>query len=88
MEAAASILGEYGLIGYHDSIQQLVNYVVLLSDMGQPEQSIAGLQKLAHILQENTSDQTMDYAQVQEAMGNLFLVMENVRRPRPTSNRH
>jgi tetratricopeptide (TPR) repeat protein len=78
MEAAASILDEYGLIGYHDSIPQLVNYAVLLSDMGQPEQGLAGLQKLAHILQENTSDQTMDYAQVQETMGSLCLILGNI----------
>jgi hypothetical protein len=46
--------------------------------MGQPEQGLAGLQKLAHILQENTSDQTMDYAQVQETMGSLCLIMRNI----------
>jgi tetratricopeptide (TPR) repeat protein len=78
METAVSILGEYGLIGYHDSIPQFINYAVLLCDLGQPEQGLAGLQKLTHILKENTSTQTMDYALVQETMGNLCLTMGNI----------
>jgi tetratricopeptide (TPR) repeat protein len=80
MERAVSILSEYGLIGYHDSMAQIANYAVLLCDMGQPEQGISVLQKLTHLLQSNHFDKTMDYAAVQETMGGIYLSMGEVKR--------
>jgi tetratricopeptide (TPR) repeat protein len=78
MEAGATILDEYGLIGYHDTIPQFINYAVLLSDLGQPDKGLAGLEKLARIIQKNISNQAMDYALVQETMGSIFMTMANI----------
>ena len=35
MEAGISLLEQYGLVPYHDSIPQISNYAVLLMDMGE-----------------------------------------------------
>ena len=78
MEAAIHLLEEYGLVPYHDSIPQIVNYAVLLTDMGQPQLGLSALQKLARGIRKITSDKTADYGAVQEAMGKICLVMGDV----------
>lgn len=36
METGIHLLEQYGLAPYHDSIPQITNYAVLLTDMGEP----------------------------------------------------
>ena len=43
MEQAIGIMDEYGLAYYHDSIVQITNYAVLLTDMGQPNAGLSAL---------------------------------------------
>ena len=75
MEQAIRIIEEYGLAYYHDSIVQITNYAVLLTDMGQPD---IGLRKLCRVIREYNSDTGLDYANVQEAMGGIRLTMGEI----------
>ena len=78
MEQAIRILEQYGLTQYHDSIVQISNYAVLLTDMGQPDAGLSALQKLSRLLREYHSDKSMDYANVQEAMGGICLTIGDI----------
>ena len=78
MEHAVKIMDEYGLAYYHDSIVQITNYAVLLTDMGQPEIGLSVLRKLCRVIREYNSDTGLDYASVQEAMGGICLTMGDV----------
>lgn len=78
MEQAIRILEQYGLTHYHDSIVQITNYAVLLTDMGQPNVGRSALQKLCRVIREYNSDKTMDYASVQEAMGGICLTIGDI----------
>ena len=44
----------------------------------QSERAISSLQKLARIIKEYNSDHCLDYAQVQEALGNICLITANI----------
>lgn len=78
MEQAIRIIDEYGLAHYHDSIVQITNYAVLLTDMGQPDVGLSTLRKLCRVIREYNSDMGLDYANVQEAMGNICLTMGEI----------
>lgn len=78
MEQAIRIIDEYGLTHFHDSIVQITNYAVLLTDMGQPNVGLSALKKLCRVIQEYNSDKTMDYASVQEAMGGICLTIGDI----------
>ena len=78
MEQAIQILEQYGLTQYHDSIVQISNYAVLLTDMGQPDAGLSALQKLSRLLREYHSDKSLDYANVQEAMGGICLTIGDI----------
>lgn len=78
MEQAIRILEQYGLTHFHDSIVQITNYAVLLTDMGQPNVDLSALKKLCRVIQEYNSDKTMDYASVQEAMGGICLTIGDI----------
>ena len=78
MEQAVKIMDEYGLANYHDSIVQISNFAVLLTDMGQPEIGLSVLRKLCRVIREYNSDSGLDYASVQEAMGGICLTMGDV----------
>ncbi len=78
MEQAIKIIDEYGLAYYHDSIVQITNYAVLLADMGQPNVGLSALRKLCRVIREYNSDTGLDYASVQEAMGNISLTMGEI----------
>ena len=69
---------EYGLAYYHDSVVQITNYAVLLTDMGQPDVGLSALKKLCRVIREYNSDTGLDYASVQQAMGNICLTMGEV----------
>ena len=78
MEQGIHILEQYGLTYYHDSITQITNYAVLLTDMGHPDVGLSALKKLSRVIREYNSDKSMDYAEVHEAMGNICLTMDDV----------
>ena len=78
MEQGIHILEQYGLTYYHDSITQITNYAVLLTDMGHPDVGLSALQKLSRVIREYNSDKSMDYAEVQEAMGNICLTIADI----------
>ena len=78
MEQGIHILEQYGLTEYHDSIAQITNYAVLLTDMGQPDSGLSALQKLCRVIRKYNSDKSMDYAIVQEAMGGICLTIGDI----------
>lgn len=78
MEQGIQLLEQFGLVPYHDSIPQITNYAVLLTEMGQPDIGLSALRKLSRVIREYNSDQTIDYASVQEAMGNICLTTGDV----------
>lgn len=78
MEQGIHILEKYGLAYYHDSIVQITNYAVLLTEMGQPNRGLSALKKLSRVIREYNSDQTIDYGCVQETMGNICLTLGEV----------
>ena len=80
MEQGLRILEQYDLLYYHDSIAQTANYAVLLTEMGQPEKGLSALKKLSRMIRDLNSDQTMDYATVQEAIGGICLATGDIRR--------
>ncbi len=79
MEQAILIMKQYELIYHHDYIPQIINYAVLLADMEQPDIALSALQKLSHLIHTYHSDKTMDYAIVQETMGNLCLMCGDIK---------
>ena len=79
MEQGLRILEQYDLLYYHDSIAQTANYAVLLTEMGQPERGLSALKKLSRMIRDLNSDQTMDYATVQEAIGGICLATGDIR---------
>lgn len=78
MEAAITLLRQYNLWAYHDSIPQVVNYATLLSEMSQPDKAITVLEQVEKVVQEHNSAVCMDNAAIHEAMGNTYLITGNV----------
>lgn len=78
MEQAIRIIDEYGLAYYYDSVVQITNYAVLLTDMGHPNVGLSALRKLCRVIREYNSDTGLDYANVQEAMGGICLTMGEI----------
>lgn len=76
METAISILEEYRLVGGHDSITQIVNYAVLLNDLGEADRGLSGLRKIEHIIREQNTC-SLDHAIILETMGRLNLSLGN-----------
>lgn len=72
METAISILEQYGLVGGHDSLVQIVNYAVLLNDMGDAERGLSGIRKMERIVREQNAE-SLDHAVILETMGRLSL---------------
>lgn len=82
METGVSLLEEYGLLYTNDSIPQISNYAALLAERQEPERAISSLQKLAQVIKEYNSDHCLDYAQVQESLGNICLITANLSQAR------
>ena len=78
MEKGIFLLEQYQLLYTNDSIPQINNYAALLTELQEPERAMAALQKLAQIIKEYSSDTCLDYAQVQESMGNICLITANI----------
>lgn len=79
MEQGIQLLEQFELVPYHDSIPQITNYAVLLTEMGQPDIGLPALRKLSRVIREYNSEQTIDFANVQEAMGNICLTIGEVK---------
>ena len=82
METGISLLEEYELLYTNDSIPQISNYTALLAEIQEPERAISSLQKLARIIKEYNSDHCLDYAQIQESLGNIYLITANISQAR------
>ena len=78
MEKGILLLEQYKLLYTNDSIPQINNYAALLTEMQEPERAMSALQKLAQIIKDYNSDHCLDYAQVQESMGNICLITANI----------
>ncbi|MDE8682357.1 Archaeal ATPase, partial [Blautia schinkii] len=65
MKMGISLLEQYQLLYTNDSIPQITNYAVLLTDMQEPALALSALRKLAQIIKEYNSNPCLDYAQVQ-----------------------
>lgn len=72
------LLEQYQLLYTNDSIPQINNYAALLTEMQEPEWAMSAFQKLAQIIKDYNSDHCLDYAQVQESMGNICLITANI----------
>ena len=78
LEKGILLLEQYKLLYTNDSIPQINNYAALLTEMQEPERAMSALQKLAQIIKDYNFDHCLDYAQVQEAMGNICLITANI----------
>lgn len=78
MEMGILLLEQYNLLYINDSIPQINNYAALLTEMQEPERAMSALQKLAQIIKDYNSDHCLDFAQVQESLGNICLITANI----------
>ena len=62
----------------NDSIPQIANYAMFLTEQQKPERGISELQKLSAIIKEYHSDHCLDYAKVQETLGTIYLMTANL----------
>ena len=74
MEKGLFLLEQYHLLYTHDSIPQITNYAMLLTEQHSPEKGISVLQKVSKIIKEYNSDCNLDYATVQETIGTIYLM--------------
>ena len=75
MEQGVYLLEEYELTAYHDSVTQICNYAVLITDMGEPQRAYSILLKLARKVKEWNSNQCLDYGNIQQVMGSVCIVL-------------
>ena len=68
----------YTLFIQDDSIPQIANYAMFLTEQQEPERGISELQKLSGIIKEYHSDDCLDYAKVQETLGTIYLMTANL----------
>ena len=78
MEQGISLLEQYQLLYMNDSIVQICNYAALLTDTGEASRGLSSLRKCARLVKEYNSDQCLDYAIIQEAMGTAYLVQADI----------
>ena len=67
------ILLQSFLLHITDSIPQIANYAMFLTEQQEPERGISELQKLSGIIKEYHSDDCLDYVKVQETLGTIPL---------------
>ena len=78
MEKNISLLDQFNLLHINDSIPQIANYAMFLTEQQEPERGISELQKLSGIIKEYHSDDCLDYAKVQETLGTIYLMTANL----------
>ena len=72
MENAMQILEQFGITGYHDSFSQIINYAILLGDMGEPEKGLIGLEKVEQLIRD-ANPHSYDHGLLLQAKGTLQL---------------
>ena len=78
MEKSISLLDQFNLLHINDSIPQIANYAMFLTEQQEPERGISELQKLSGIIKEYHSNDCLDYAKVQETLGTIYLMTANL----------
>lgn len=78
-EKAIRIMEQYKPEGFYDAFMQYRNYAWLLAETGESQKGLSILQKLSNIIEENNSDQVLDFATVQEDMGTVYMACGDVR---------
>ena len=78
MEESLLLLEQYNLLYTNDSIPQITNYAMLLTEQQDPEKGISILQKLLKVIKKYNSDGCLDYATVQESIGTIYLLTANL----------
>lgn len=78
MEKSISLLDQFNLLHINDSIPQIANYAMFLTEQQEPERGISELQKLSGIIKKYHSDDCLDYAKVQETLGTIYLMTANL----------
>ena len=78
MEKSISLLDQFNLLHINDSIPQIANYAMFLAEQQEPERGISELQRLSGIIKEYHSDDSLDYAKVQETLGTIYLMTANL----------
>ena len=78
MEKSISLLDQFNLLHINDSIPQIANYAMFLTEHQEHERGISELQKLSGIIKEYHSDHCLDYAKVQETLGTIYLMTANL----------
>ena len=73
-----TIKPEKDALHINDSIPQIANYAMFLTEQQKPERGISELQKLSGIIKEYHSDDCLDYAKVQETLGTIYLMTANL----------
>lgn len=66
------ILEQYNLMGYHDSYSQIINYAILLGDMGEPEKGLSGLEKAEQLIRD-VDPHSYDHGMLLQAKGTMQL---------------
>ena len=77
MEIAMRILEEYHLTEYHDCYTQIINYAMLLGDMGEPEKGLTGLEKAEQLIRD-VNPHSYDHGILLQAQGTLQLSAGNM----------
>ena len=78
IEKGITILEQYNLNYMNDSIAQICNYAILLMELGEAQRGLTALRKLARIVKNYNLEFSSDYAAIQEAIANIFLVQGNL----------
>ena len=78
MEKSISLLDQFNLLHINDSIPQIANYAMFLTEQQEPERGISELQTLSGIIKKYPSDDCLDYAKVQENLGTVYLMTANL----------
>ena len=78
MEKSISLLDQFNLLHINDSIPQIANYAMFLTEQQEPERGISELQKLSGIIKEYHSDECLDYVKVQETLATIYLMTTNL----------
>ena len=88
MEKSLFLLEQYNLLYTNDSIPQITNYAMLLTEQQDPEKGISILQKLLKIIKKYNSDSCLDYATVQESIGTIYLLTANLPQAKTHFKKH
>ena len=79
MDIAMQILKSYDLDCQHDAFMQLINYGLLMKDKGQFDDALRILTEAEKTAALNMGIESSDYAQIQEAIGTVYLEQYDVK---------